>query len=42
MAFCLAVMKENLCSNLTDPVEDSEDEFIDALEQQVDGSPSIR
>ena len=39
--FYLAVMKENLCSDLTDPVEDSEDEFIDALEQQVNVSPSI-
>lgn len=36
--FCLEVMKENPCTDLTHPVEDSEEEFIDALEQQVSGS----
>ena len=39
--FCLAVMKENLSTDLTNPVEDSEDEFIDALKQQVSGSSLI-
>ena len=38
--FCLEVVMENSCPVLTNPM-DSEDEFVDALEQQVVGSPAI-
>lgn len=39
--FYLEVMKEHPCTDITNPMEDSEGEFIDALEQQVSGSPAM-
>ena len=38
--FCSKVVMENSCPVLTDPV-DSEDEFVDALEEQVGEFPAI-